>query len=136
MSVLGDILNDLGQDILPDVAEIVFPDTCSIQTNTVSKSSTGGNVKGAVSNYKTSVPCSYAPAKKDWREEQAGKPRSVNEYIVKIPTHLSGSRIDFDITAHRIVTDTRGNEPAKTFRPIAVRDISGVIFEIVCEKEN
>jgi hypothetical protein len=51
-------------------------------------------------------------------------------------THKSGSRINLDPKAHRLVVAARGNEPAKTFRIISIGDDQGVVFEVICEREN
>lgn len=138
LSAAGNIRNKVSSIVGKKVSVIAFPDKCSIQTHTPSQSPSGGMIKGTVTNAYTNVPCSYKPTATNFRGEQGGKTRSVNEYILTLPCVQSDgvTRYNFDIKIHRIVTDTSGVEPAHTFRPISVGNKSGVVFEIICEKEN
>lgn len=131
------LANELGENWHPEVAAAYFTDTCSIKSHSVTKSSSKAAVKGPESVAYSNVPVVYKSVNTDSLRDQAGKLRSVREYVLTIPTHeADGTRIDFDIEIHSIDVDARGNEPAKSFRPISVGDIQGVILEIVCEKEN
>lgn len=98
----------------------------------------GGRIKGTASNAYTQVPVSYEPVKntKGARVEAGTKSVSNQQYILTLPTHHNGSRINLDPKIHRLVVDARGNEPAKTFRIISVGDVKGVVFEVVCQREG
>ncbi len=139
---MAGVLNDLGQTILPSVFSSLnsagLVDTMTIKAETASSvDSGGGRVKGTASDAYTSVPVSYEPAQKSSSRVTVGdKSISTQQYILTMPTHQSGSRINLDPKSHRLIVNARGNEPAKTFRIISIGDVSGVVFEVVCEREN
>lgn len=133
----ANVFNKLGQSLMPKVAAAVFPDTLTVVAETTATDSGGARYKSATTNAYTSVPCAYEPAQIERRIEQGGKVLSSQQYIVTMPTHTAaGSRINLDPKTHRLTVAARGNEPAKTFRIIAVRDPMGVMFEVVCELEG
>ncbi len=138
---LAAVFDKLGQSTMPAVAAKVFPDTMTIKSESASTIGTGGGrIKGTVSDYKTSVPCAYEPitARRD-RPMAGDKLVTTQRYMVTLPTHQAGSRINLDPKIHRFIVNARtspGTEPAKTFRIISVGDQSGVVFETVCEREG
>lgn len=135
---LAALANTLGQTVMPNVCAAVMTDTMTIKAESASSIVDGARVKGTTTDYKTSVPCCYEPVRtrKSAREGAGEKSISQQQYLVTIPTHKSGSRINLDPKTHRFVVDARGNEPAKTFRIISVGDISGVVYEVVCTREG
>lgn len=133
---LASVFNELGQTIMPTVFAEVMPDTCTITAETTSAGTGGGRIKSGTTNAYTSIPCSYEP-KQGAKFDSADKLISVNLYTLTLPTHTSGgSRIALNATTHKIVVAARGNESAKTFRIISIGDVSGVVMEVMCEKEN
>jgi hypothetical protein len=121
---------------MPSVLSKVLPDTCTIQAIAPVSDGAGGFTQGTPTSAYTSVPCAYEPLSGS-RFDINGKLLSTNAYKVTLPTHTSaGTRINLDPTIHRVVTATRGNEPAKTFRIMSIADDSGVVFEVLCEREN
>ena len=139
---MAGLLNDLGQTILPSVFSSLnaagIVDTMTIKAETAVTIGSGGErIKGTASNAYTSVPVSYEPAQSsNTRITSGDKAVSTQQYILTFPTHQSGSRINIDPKSHRLVVNARGNEPAKTFRISAIKDVSGVVFEAVCEREG
>lgn len=139
---MAGVLNDLGQTILPSVFSSLnsagLVDTMTIKSESASSTDTGGGrVKGTASDAYTSVPVSYEPAQSSNTRIMSGdKSISIQQYALTFPTHQSGSRINLDPKIHRLIVNARGNEPAKTFRIIAIKDVSGVVFEAICEREG
>lgn len=139
MSELSEIFDELGQETIPEIASEVFPDTCTIQALNPTSDGAGGYTQGTPTNAYTSIPCAYEPLS-GARFDTNGKLLSINAYKVTLPTHYNNAgtqtRINLDPTVHRIVTATRGNEPAKTFRIVSIADDMGVVFEVLCDREN
>lgn len=136
---MAGVLNDLEQTALPSVFSSLntagLVDTMTIKADAPTISD-GRRVKGTVTNAYTSVPVAIETADKDARMWFGGdKSISTVQYLLTFPKTQSGSRINVDPKIHRFVTDTRGNEPAKTFRIIGIRDGGGV-YEAVCEREG
>lgn len=137
MSELAAIFDTLGQEIIPEIGAIAFPDTCTITGETTAAGTGGGRVKSVVTEIYIDVPCTYEPTQVENRLSSSDKLISIQQYLVTMPTHdIRGDRYELDPKVHKIVVNERGNEPAKTFKIVALRDISGVVFEWVCEKEN
>lgn len=131
------IFNTLGQTLMPNALAVVLPDTLTVKSETRSTSSGGGQIKSGATNAVTGVPCMYEPIQKfGWKKDQADKINSSQMYLVTIPTHKSGTRINLDPKSHYFVVDARGSEPAKTFKIISIGDLHGVYFEVVCSREN
>lgn len=134
---LAATFDKLGQSVIPKIGLAVFPDTMTIKAESASSQGAGGGrIKGTATDAYTSVPVSYEPTQAGKRITSGDKPISGQQYTLTMPTHQSGSRINLDPKIHRLIVNSRGNEPAKTFRIIAVGDISGVVFEVICEKEG
>lgn len=134
---LADVFNTLGQTVMPKVTAAAFPDTMTVKGETTSAGTGGGRVKSAATDVYESVPCSYEATRVENRLTSADKLLSIQQYLVTFPTHDKFRvRYEVDVKKHRLVVNARGTEPAKTFRIIALRDLSGVIFEAVCEREN
>ena len=136
---LASVFNTLGQNVIPQIAAAAFPDTLSVQGETLTSDSGGGFYPSATANDYTSIPCAYEPLSGQ-RTDLNGKLISVGLYTVTMPTHYSlagvPTRINLDPKEHRLIVNSRGNEPAKTFRIISIQDDAGVVFEVVCEREN
>jgi hypothetical protein len=137
---MAGVLNDLGQTILPSVFSSLnsagLADTMTIKSESAATIGTGGErIKGTATDAYTSVPVSYEPASAGKRIV-GDKATSSVQYVLTFPTHASGSRINIDPKIHRLIVASRGNEPAKTFRILGIRDVSGVVFEAVCEREG
>lgn len=140
---MAGVLNDLGSAVLPQVFSSLktagLVDTMTIKAESAtSTDSGGGRVKGTASDAYTLVPVSYEPLRntRGARFQAGDKAVSTQQYLITLPTHHGGSRINLDPKIHRFVTNTRGNEPAKTFRIISVGDVSGVVFEVICQREG
>ena len=133
---LAAVFDKLGQTVLPNITGKVFPDLMSITGETVTQGTGGGMIKSAAVAAYENVPVSYKPTNSGSRQTRQSKQISLGEYELTFATHLDGTRIDFDIKAHRFTVSARGNEPAKVFRPMELQDVSGVVFKVVCEREN
>jgi hypothetical protein len=133
---LAKVFDTLGQAVLPKIASAAFPDTMDIMAETITIGAGGGRVKGASTAAYSEVPCTYSPMQVETRRTTGDKMVSVQQYLVKFPTHHDGERIDIDPAKHSLKVLERGNEPEKTFRVTSVRDKSGVIFEAICQREN
>lgn len=132
---LDTVFNTLGQTVIPQIGAAVFPDTLTVQGETAVSDSGGGYYLSATGSVHTAVPCVYEPLSGS-RVDSAGKLVSIEAYTVTMPTHHGGSRINLDPKVHRLVVAARGNEPVKTFRIVSIGDDMGVVFEVVCEREN
>lgn len=134
---LAAVFDQLGQSVMPMVTAAVFPDTMTVYGETTLSDSGGGRVKSAVEEVYIEVPCTYEAMQTENRLNSADKLLSIQQYMMTFPTH-NGNQIRYDIDpkVHRFVVDARGNEPEQTFRIVALRNVSGVIFEAVCTKEN
>lgn len=133
------VLDTLAQSVIPQVFAALrnagLNDSCTIKAEALTVGTGGDRVTGSTDAY-TSVPCSYEPLK-GARIGSGDKLLSINAYTVTIPTHTAaGTRINLDPSAHKIVTNARGNEPAKTFRIVSVGDESGVVYSVIAEREN
>jgi hypothetical protein len=139
MSFQSAVFDNLGQVLMPDALAFCLPDLCTIQALNPTSDGAGGYTYGTPTSAYTSIPCAYEPLS-GARFDTNGKLLSTNAYRVTIPTHYNNAgtptRINLDPTIHRIVVATRGNEPAKTFRISAIADDLGVVFEVLCEREN
>lgn len=137
---MAGVLNDLGQTVLPQIFNSLnaagLTDLMNITGETRTQGTGGGQIKSASPNAYENVPVSYEPNYQNSRNNDSDRSVSLNEYVLTFPTHKNGARINVDVKNHRLTVIARGNEPAKTFRIISVRDLQGVIFEAVCEKEN
>lgn len=135
MSAVGDVLNQLGQVTIPQVAAIVFPDTMDVIELANTQDSGGANIKAQSTVY-SSVPVSYEMTSNAKRLPVADQHKSIVQYTLTMPTHQSGGRINLNPAKHRLKVLTRGNEPEKLFRIIGINDVSGVVFEAICERVN
>lgn len=134
---LASVFNTLGQTVMPQVAAAVFPDTMNIYSETQTQGTGGGFIKSAALEAYEEVPVAYEPMQIENRLSSADKLLSVQQYMLTFPTHdRFAVRIDLDPKVHRLVVLERGNEPEKTFRIVAIREQSGVVFEVICTKEN
>lgn len=85
----------------------------------------------------SSIPVTYKPNTNNFRGIAGGRSLSQNEFMLIFPTHSAdGLRYDIDPKEHRLVLDSRGSEPAKTFRIISIAEIGGVNYKAICVKEN
>lgn len=135
MSVLGEILDELGETIIPEVAAIVFPDTCFISRATETKD-TGGALKATWVNVNgTAIPCVYEPKSSNFKNEIGGKIIALADYAVTLPSNQSQTLVDIR-TDDRIVVIARGNQLAKTFKILGIKNDSGVVLEAACKLEN
>jgi hypothetical protein len=134
------VLDELGQDIMPEIfAELSsagLADTMTIQAESLASDNAGGQIK-TTSNAYTNIPVTWKAKEIKRRATVGDKQVSVQEYLLEFPTHTSaGAKISLDPKTHRLIVNARGNEIAKTFRIISIRDNQGVTFEAICEKEN
>ena len=131
--------NRLGQRSIPSALARAFPDTLSVVKDTPQSDGGGGFYSSVQASDYTNIPCAYEP-KGGTRYDSAGKLLSNAIYLVTMPTHYSlngtPTRINLNPAIHRLVVNTRGNEPAKTFRIVKVGDDLGVVYEVVCDREN
>lgn len=137
MSDMAEIFDELGQEVLPEIAVDVFPDLMMIREEAPTTDSGGRRVRGAVTDAYEDVPVTYEPMTFSVSRQTIGDRQvSTQQYLVTFPTHHQNERIDINPAVHRLTVYARGNEPEKTFRIVNVRDYSGVVFEVVAEKEN
>ena len=134
-------LNSLGQTKVPSVfANIQAKGLCdlmNIVALALTKDTGGRYKKTASSNAYSNVPVTIEPIQRLAEKKiSADQTVSVVRYKLTFPTHQNGVRINIDPKAHRLNVIARGNEPAKVFRVIGVKEQSGVVFEAECEKEN
>ena len=136
MSTLGNELSAIAQTEIPALADD-FPDTLSIVQDTSTPGPGGGQIKTGTSNYKTGVPCIYEPAKDGTVFINADKMGSLQPYKITLPIYWpANNRISVDPQTHTLVIDARGSEPQKVFRIDSVKDIVGVLFEVLAGKED
>lgn len=133
-------MNLLGQTAMPMIGAAVFPDTMTITAETTTVGSGGGVIKSGTSNDYSNVPVAYKPLSAYKRAAYADRLVSSEGYELTVPTHTStGTRINLDPKTHKLVVNARtspGDEPQKTFRIIAIGDVSGVVYEVVADREN
>lgn len=133
---LAAVFDKLGQQVMPKVARAVFPDLADITAFANVSDGAGGQYTTATTPYED-VPCTYEPIDIEFRRTVSDRTVSVQEYRVTMPTHDADAvRIDLNPETHRITVQARGNEPAKVFRIISIGDVSGVVFECICHREN
>ena len=130
------VFNQLGQTVMPTVFAAVFPDTMTVQGETAASDSGGGRVKAARTDVYTNVPVMYEPMQIENRSASGDKLVSFQQYKLTFPAYQSGVRLDIDPKAHRFLVGARGDEPEKVFKMVALRDLSGLLFEAICTKEN
>lgn len=129
------VFNKLGQTVIPKVGAAAFPDLLTVITESHTLDSGGATIRSTASTY-TSIPCAYEP-QGGMMVEQGGKSLSTQTYVLTMPTHSgAGVRFTIDPSRQRFEVQARGNEPAKTFRVTSVKDDMGVVFELICEREN
>lgn len=137
---MAGVLNDLGQSIIPSVFGslngVGLVDTMNIVSSAVTTGTGGGQIKSASVNDYQNVPCAYEPDRVGSRKDAAGKLLSQQPYTLTFPTHHNGTRINIDPAKHLLSVIARGNEPAKVFRILSIRDDAGVVFEATCIREN
>lgn len=134
------LLNDLGQTVLPQVFEALgnagIVETLSIigQTETVD---TGGAIKKtAETTVYSDIFCSVEPYQRGRKFTHADKLLSSQGYVLTFPTHTNNSRINLNIKNHYLRISARGNEPAKNYKMISIQEQNGVVYEVLCQKEN
>lgn len=110
----------------------------TITTESAATIGTGGErIKGTAADLYEDVPVSYEPTSQGKRLASGDKNVSTMQYTLTFPAYTKdGNRIELDPKMQRLVVDAREDEPAKTFRMIGVGDISGVVFEVICEREG
>jgi hypothetical protein len=134
---LDQIANYFAQTAAPQMTKAAFPDRLTIRDASFSAGPGGGRIKAQTPDQLADIPAKYSPlSRHEGRDTVSGQMTSFEHYVVAFATHKDGQRIDLDQTKHRLIIQARGNEPEKTFRIISVRDQSGIMFEVVCEKEN
>jgi hypothetical protein len=138
------LLNDLGRTILPSVFKSLnaagIVDTMTVVAESAVTIGTGGErIKGTASEAYEDVPVSYEPTATNSTSRTVAGDKAVSsaQYTLTFPVHMNnGDRIEIDPKSHRLIVNARGDEPVKTFRIIRIRDVSGVVFEAVCEREG
>lgn len=137
MSEVGDVFDQLAQDLIPFVAATAFPDLLTIYRQTETTSTGGGVIFGDPTAVYEDVPCHAKALKNDTRGTVGGQLTSREEYEISFPTHdAMQSRIAFDVKTDWFILAERGNEPTKKYRPIALQDVSGVLNRCICIRED
>lgn len=114
-----------------------YADLMNITGESTTQGAGGGQIKSASPVIYANVPVIYQPVNSNSRNTAAtDRAVSLNGYVLTFPTHHANARINIDPKTHRLTVIERGNESAKTFRIISLKDFQGVIFEAICEKEN
>ena len=136
---LATVFNRLGQTIIPRIAAAAFPDTCDVMVETSTAGTGGGRIKTleAANPAWTGIPVKYEPIQKfGWLKEQAEMPVGTQIYLVTLPVHHDGVRVDL-AGNHKIRVAARGGEPVKTFKVVQPPgDRSGVVWEVVATKDT
>lgn len=140
----GSVFNQLGQSVLPKVfdklSSVGLTDTMDVKGKTVTAGTGGGRVKSASTVVYCDVPVVWEIRNQGYRDMRGDQAVSAQEYVLKFPTHnKNGVRYDIDPTVHRLVVKSRiypGDEPDKTFRIIAMKDMQGNMYEAECVREN
>lgn len=137
---MAGVLEQLNEIILPSIfgslQNVGIVDTMTIYERTQTRDAAGGVVKSAGVAAYEAIPVSYEPVQFKTQFDANGKVLSSQQYKLTCPITYNDIRLDIDASKHYFVVDARGYEPAKTFRPFTIRDDSGVVFEIIAEREN
>jgi hypothetical protein len=133
MSVVGDVLNQLGQTVIPDVAAIVFGDLMTIKRRTPTNVMGSEKIVTADVYADISVTPPQPISSRSYdREMQAENLVGEQLYKLTFPTHQDGERIEIDKSKDYLVLAERGNEPERTFRIIKLANSAGVKYEVAC----
>jgi hypothetical protein len=138
------VFNKLGQSVLPKVFDklsgVGLTDLMDVKGETLTVGSGGGRIKSAATVVYKDVPLVFMPDEKGYKNVQGDKLTSRQQYIVKFPSHnKNGVRYAVDPSLHRLHVKSRildGDEPAKVFRIIAIRDIQGNLYEAEIARED
>src|SRR5689334_15204831 len=114
------VLDTLGQSVMPNVFASLEPagigETLTIKRRAVTNSN--GSPLQSVSDAYTGIKIPpVQPVNENGRDKETkgDKVLSRQLYLLTLPTHKGGTRIDFDKDSDYFVIDARGNEPAKTY---------------------
>lgn len=138
------VFNKLGQSVLPKVFDklsgVGLTDMMDVKAETTTAGSGGGRIKSASKTVYCDIPVVWEARTQGYRNQQGDSSTSMQEYVLKFPTHNSnGIRYVIDPRIHRLVVTCRsypGDEPKKTFRIVAIKDMQGNMYEADCIREN
>ena len=133
---LAKVFDKLGESVIPKIAAKVFPDTMNILRDTNASDGGGGQIVTQTTVNLDPIPCSYKPqVKVGFKGEHGDRLMSITLYVVTLPSNQVGALIDI-LPFDRINVLERGNQPAKMFRVVSLKNNAGVSTEAVCELEN
>jgi hypothetical protein len=135
MSVIGDVLNQLGQDIIPNVAAIVFPDLMDITGETTAKDSIGADSGKTVTTPYSNVPVTWEKSDNGRRVVVGDKAVAYGNYKLTFPVYQNGTRINLT-AGNKLKVLERGLEPEKFFSIVEIFDNQGVTWEVEARKES
>lgn len=138
------VFNTLGQTVLPKVfsklSGVGLTDLMDVKGESLTAGAGGGRIKTAAANVYTDIPVIYEVKDKGYKTVAGDQLGSNQDYILKFPTHNgSGVRYAINAETHRLHIKARtapGDEPAKVFRIIAIRDLMGNLYEAECVRED
>lgn len=141
---MANVLNQLSQKILPTVfgklSGVGLTDLMDIKTYTATQGQGGGRIKGKMETIYCDVPVIFETETTGSKDDQGNRLTSNQQYTLKFPSHnATGSRYALDPAKHRLVVKARrvdGDEPAKVFRIINIRDLQGNLYEAKVVRED
>jgi len=142
---MAKVFDKLGREVLPKVfgklSGVGLTDLMTVEGETTTVGSGGGRIKSARTIVYSNIPVIFQPTQGGGvRVAEGDQPISTTSYYLRFPSHATdGSRYNIDPKQHRLIVTARtgsGDEPQKTFRILAIRDLQGNLFEAHCIKEN
>lgn len=128
---MANVFNKLSTSIIPKIANKVFPDLLTISRAT-QVSDGGGSSTQTIAVVFDDVNCIYEPLNDSVKYFVADSINSKQKYVITIPRNQNGNLISIK-TDDLITVKARGNEPAKNFKLLGVKNDSSVILEIVAD---
>jgi len=140
---MAQVFNELGQRVLPKVfgklAGAGLTDLMDVKGETLTQGSGGGRIKTAAGTIYSEIPVVFKPSGGGQVDSGSQQVSEVG-YTLTFPSHSeTGTRYVIDPKSHRLVVRARGgggDEPAKTFRIVAVKDLQGNLYEVSAVREN
>lgn len=141
---MAHVFNDLSQKILPKVfgklSGVGLTDVMDVIGQTTTAGTGGGRIKSASENVYCNVPVIFEAVGYNDKVMRGERLTSDQEYSVKFPTHNeNGTRYAIDPVKHRLKVRSRsfpGDEPAKVFRVISIKDMQGNLYEAIVRRED
>ena len=139
---MSPFLEHLGTAAAPQMfaylSSIGAMETMDIISRTEAQAEDGALTDGAEETTDhAAIPVNVSPAGKGDRIQTGDQISSINQYILTFEVNTpAGARINLDPKKHFLRVRARDPEPVKEFRIISVGDATGVVFQVVCSREN